>query len=1199
MYRQELCCNTNNDDSSSCEEITLNLSDLRERLNISYQPGNGSSSGKVGPRGPPGPQGPQGPTGPQGPPGIPEGIDVTIEENVCGTKNQVVIEPETSLGPDTILVTKPLGTGSFQTDDEGDCRGDYAIDLQMSRTNDNQVAQGNYSVISGGQNNRAATDYSVIGGGENNIIDDGATMYSVIAGGKDNRILSDFSVIGGGENNLIGDLYHHSVIAGGQDNSVLSNYSVIGGGEGNLVDEDSSHSVITGGYQNKITGDTADFSVISGGYMNQTEGINTSMLGGQTNAIYRDNSSIPPIDPIHSMILGGYNNAIIGGMFLDNTQKSHNTIVGSINNSITSSYLTRIFGADTRSFITGSQHSGIHGGVVSVIEYSEFSSLSDSVESHLNRTLFSSINYSYESQIVKNTFSVISNSLQSHINNTSTSDDRYDVMRFCNIQGSDISRITLNNTINDTIPIEFSGIYQSFDASITDSSNSMIISSERSGISYYNFDNQPPKSGSGFTIPFGHQRHNLILNETGDGESYSNIHNVYYSSMMNSVGSLIHATPKEYANYDINDLLIDFGHHIIGSIAAKIEDNMFDLIPASQDPNFMYQYSCNNSIFHSIGVTIDTARHCSFNDTRGLPNGTTAGWSGTHISAMDEPPSYDLNTYWPARYFLSPNSSENDAMTLDYGNGGYSALRVYSSPFHCNVYGMESVGGFEGQISNCVILGGSNVTGKRTLYQSALINSGASGLEGLQFGTIINSLRSFIWGAGSADNINMTITNSNGTFIYIPTYYGWSNSGTIDSHVAIHDSEYSGIALPFNDVGNTYQGGISFNRIVSSERCLVQARTHNSILDSYNSKITSHNSNWFDNLDKVNLARNDFPIRATDDKIDIIGVSPDLLRYFVFSQIRNSLNSTIEQSGGATIQDSTDCKISGLNSYGTNPTTLTSLVRKRNGIYNSVESEILGTYYIPIDDVTNPHKFYGSTIIGGRGLLVDQTGTDVSQKLASITLLTGQFNDPTYNSGNGPQQNDSYLYVESGAPAVGTLQPGDISSKKLFVIGNGVDSSNRSNAFIVDINGLTWTQSQFVSAGADYAEDFPADPNYSYEIGDIIVLKDDGTVKPYEDIEEMGDIIGIISNNATIVGQNNFGKWERDPKTLKFKVDETGKRIINPHWEEEKFTVTVGLLGRMFMNRKYLSYSLPSSWKVLEHSKESKLFPDFVFVFVK
>lgn len=1162
MYRQELC-NTHNDESSSCEEIILNLSDLREHLNITYPPGNGSSSGKPGPPGPRGPPGLQGPPGPPGPPGSPEGIDVTIDQNVCGTKNQVVIEPETSLGPNTILVTKPLGTGSFQTDDTGDCRGDYAIDLQMSRLNNNQVAQGNYSVITGGENNRAISHHSVIGGGENNLIDEDS---------------------------------YHSVITGGKDNRVASNHSVIGGGEDNIIEGETSHSVITGGYQHLITGENSEFSIISGGYKNQTEGKNTSILGGQDNSIYMGGYT-----SIHSMILGGYSNAVVGGIVQDDLELSHNTIIGSITGVITTSYLSRMFGTDEASYIVDSYYSGLHGGTFTGISYSEFSSLTDSRKSFLNHTLFSHINSSAESQIDKNAFSAISNSGGCVIDNNSTSEDLYDIMRYCNIQGSALSRITLNNSFNDDIPMEFSGIYQSYDASILDSSNSMIISSERAEIAYHSFNDQTPKSVSGIMIPFGHPKHNLILNETSDVESsyYSYMNSVYYSSMMNSVGSRILTIPKDYSLYD-NDLLIDFGHHIIGSVSSIIEDSMFSLIPPSQNPtNFTYRYSCNNSIFHSMGVRINTARHCSFNDTLGLPNGTTAGWSGTHISSMLNPPSYPIDTFWPARYFLNPNSTENDAETLVYGNGGYSALRVYSSPYHCNIYGMESVGGFEGHISNCVILGGSNVTGKRTLYQSAIINSVASGLEGLQFGTMINSLRSFVWGAGSADNSNMTITNSNGTFIYIPTYYGWQNSGTIDSHVAIHDSEYSGIALPFNDTGSTYQGGISFNRIVSSQNCLVQARTHNSILDSHSSKITSHNSNWFDNLDKVNLGRNDFPITATTDKEDILEVNHELLHYFIFSQIRNSLNSTIEQSGGATIQDSTDCKISGVNAYGTNSSTLSSLVRRRNGIYNSVDSEILGTYHVPIDDITNPHKFYGSTIIGGRGLLVDQTGNEVSQKLTSITLLTGQFNDPTYNSGNGPQQDDSYLYVEDGLPAVGTLQSGDISSKKLFVIGNGVDNSNRSNAFIVDINGLTWTQSQFVSAGADYAEDFPADPNYSYEIGDIIVLKNDGTVKPYENPEEMGDIIGIISNNATIVGQNNFGKWERDPKTLKFKVDEMGKKIINPHWEEEKFTVTVGLLGRMFMNRKYLSYSLPSSWKVLEHAKESKLFPDFVFVFVK
>ena len=65
MYHRKLY-NTNDDESSSCEEIILNLSELRERLNISYPYGNSSSSGKIGPRGPPGPRGPRGPRGPSG-----------------------------------------------------------------------------------------------------------------------------------------------------------------------------------------------------------------------------------------------------------------------------------------------------------------------------------------------------------------------------------------------------------------------------------------------------------------------------------------------------------------------------------------------------------------------------------------------------------------------------------------------------------------------------------------------------------------------------------------------------------------------------------------------------------------------------------------------------------------------------------------------------------------------------------------------------------------------------------------------------------------------------------------------------------------------------------------------------------------------------------------------------------------------------
>src|SRR5690606_7779748 len=141
---------------------------------------------------------------------------------------------------------------------------------------------------------------------------------------------------------------------------------------------------------------------------------------------------------------------------------------------------------------------------------------------------------------------VISNSLLSPIGGDFLPLGNYSAMSFCNIHGSIFSSITL--TTDDRMSIEFSGIYQSSDCSFADSSHSMIISSERFNISYDNFD-QMAKLVSGFPIPFGVPKHNLILNETGYGE-FGNIYNVYYSSVMNSVGSHIHAVLKQYSDYD-------------------------------------------------------------------------------------------------------------------------------------------------------------------------------------------------------------------------------------------------------------------------------------------------------------------------------------------------------------------------------------------------------------------------------------------------------------------------------------------------------------------------------------------------------------------------------------------------------------------------------------------------------------------------
>lgn len=71
------------------------------------------------------------------------------------------------------LVLSSKGNGAVyanaadNTSTGGNLRGTNAVDWQMSRTANTQVASGNYAVVSGGQNNAAGGIYSAIPGGQN------------------------------------------------------------------------------------------------------------------------------------------------------------------------------------------------------------------------------------------------------------------------------------------------------------------------------------------------------------------------------------------------------------------------------------------------------------------------------------------------------------------------------------------------------------------------------------------------------------------------------------------------------------------------------------------------------------------------------------------------------------------------------------------------------------------------------------------------------------------------------------------------------------------------------------------------------------------------------------------------------------------------------------------------------------------------
>jgi hypothetical protein len=116
------------------------------------------------------------------------------------------------------IVIEPNSTGPLQGSYNGDARGNYATDWQRSRSSNDQVAAGAYSVICGGQDNIIeygagfAGEYCVIGGGYNNTIsDNNYPRHASIGGGGENTINNNYCTIPGGyqaKTNLHGELSH-------------------------------------------------------------------------------------------------------------------------------------------------------------------------------------------------------------------------------------------------------------------------------------------------------------------------------------------------------------------------------------------------------------------------------------------------------------------------------------------------------------------------------------------------------------------------------------------------------------------------------------------------------------------------------------------------------------------------------------------------------------------------------------------------------------------------------------------------------------------------------------------------------------------------------------------------------------------------------------------------------------------------------
>lgn len=149
-----------------------------------------------------------------------------------------------STNADIVLQAKGTGAHLAQIPDNtataGSKRGEYAVDWQKTRLNPSGVASGNYSVISGGNNNTASGLRAFIGGGTQN---NAWAQDCVVAGGNTNYAQGSYATVSGGQGNWA--IAQYSVVIGGSQNYAWNNYSIILGGDNNWSSHD--YATIVGG----------------------------------------------------------------------------------------------------------------------------------------------------------------------------------------------------------------------------------------------------------------------------------------------------------------------------------------------------------------------------------------------------------------------------------------------------------------------------------------------------------------------------------------------------------------------------------------------------------------------------------------------------------------------------------------------------------------------------------------------------------------------------------------------------------------------------------------------------------------------------------------------------------------------------------------------------------------------------------------
>ena len=231
-------------------------------------------------------------------------LRITSDPNVSTQTSAVIVADTTNAS----LVIAPNGTGALVANvpdgntTGGNPRGTNAVDLQMSRSNLNQIASGSYSFLVG-QSNSAGSAHTVVGGQSNTASSTGSVIF-----GRSNLSQGDDGVVFG-NGNTVGSACSQSGVLSGNANTVSSARSVICGGQTNTAST-GTHATVVGGQGNTSSGQHS----VSGGQNNVASG-GRSTAFGNTNTVSGESSLVSGLQNNVSgtrSFATGYSNTLSG-----------------------------------------------------------------------------------------------------------------------------------------------------------------------------------------------------------------------------------------------------------------------------------------------------------------------------------------------------------------------------------------------------------------------------------------------------------------------------------------------------------------------------------------------------------------------------------------------------------------------------------------------------------------------------------------------------------------------------------------------------------------------------------------------------------------------------------------------------------------------------------------------------------------------